>query len=65
MFADPLDMEGKEFEVGQLVVKSVGQYSGQLRIYEVSRVERGYVYLERSPMPLRRPELVLILADKK
>jgi hypothetical protein len=55
-----LDKLGKEFKVGQVVVKAYG--TGHLELHAVTKIVDDKVYLGKSRNPLVYPQCVLILA---
>lgn len=57
-----VDMQGKEFKVGQTVAKAY--YSGDLRLVKVSKIVDGRVYLDRATNPLYYPWRVLIIGEE-
>lgn len=58
------DKLGREFAVGQWVVRATGKNYYPLEIRSVLRVENGKVYLNSAfPKPLNNPGEVVIIAD--
>lgn len=55
----PTDLRGNVFHEGCEIVRSVGD--GYLQICTVTRIEDGKVYLDRSKIPIRFPQRLLII----
>ena len=62
---NPVDVQGKTFEVGQKVARgySVGRGgSAAVQIVTVTSIRDGKVYLDNSPQAIKFPERLAIIS---